>query len=208
MLELALKHRSWCAENPGSPSNERLEFLGDAILGHAIADHLYLSFPDLSEGALAKVRASVVSSTALAGVARDIDLGAQLYLGKGEASSGGSNKPSILADALEAVFGAIYLDGGWPEARRVIVSVLAKRVDVASSGPGGGDYKTRLQELVAREFGGAPKYEVRSEGPEHAKHFEADVHVDGQLHGSGHGASKKEAEQASAREAFERLTQH
>jgi len=205
LLELALRHRSWCAEHSGTVSNERLEFLGDAVLGQAIADHVYRTFPALSEGELAKVRASVVSSTALASVARDLDLGLALFLGKGEQASGGANKSSILADALEAVFGAIYLDAGWEQARVIIVRLLEERVQLASIGPGGGDFKTRLQEVVARQFSTVPRYDVTGTGPDHAKQFEATVSVKGDLVGSGIGASKKEAEQAAARCAFDSI---
>jgi ribonuclease III len=200
-----LAHRSWCAEHPGNLSNERLEFLGDAVLGLVVTDFIYRAFPDLPEGELAKVRASVVSAAALSEVAAELDLGEDLLLGKGEASSGGREKPSILADALEAVLGAVYLEGGWEAARRLVMDLLGDRINLASAGPGGQDYKTRLQELVARHFTELPRYAVTDDGPDHAKRFYAEVRVAGLLRGRGEGRSKKQAEAAAARAAWEAL---
>ncbi|MGQ0616530.1 MAG: ribonuclease III [Acidimicrobiia bacterium] len=202
-LAPALAHRSWCAEHPGNLSNERLEFLGDAVLGLVVTDYIYRSFPELPEGELAKVRASVVSAAALSEVAAELGLGDALLLGKGEASSGGREKPSILADALEAVLGAVYLEGGWEAARRVVMGLLGDRILLASEGPGGQDYKTRLQELVARHFTQLPRYAVTDEGPDHAKRFYAEVRVGGVVRGQGEGRSKKQAEAAAARAAWE-----
>jgi ribonuclease-3 len=204
-LATALAHRSWCAEHPGHESNERLEFLGDAVLGLIVTDYIYRAFPDLPEGELAKVRASVVSAAALAEVAADLELGDAMLLGKGEAASGGREKPSILADALEAVLGAVYLAGGWGAAQRVVMNLLGDRIMSASEGPGGQDYKTRLQELVARHFTELPRYALRDEGPDHAKRFFAEVRVDGAVRGQGEGRSKKQAEAAAARAAWEAL---
>ena len=204
-LAAALAHRSWCAENPGHESNERLEFLGDAVLGLVVTDHIYRAFPDLTEGALAKVRASVVSAAALAEVASELSLGESMLLGKGEAGSGGREKPSILADALEAVLGAVYLEGGWEAAKRVVLDLLGDRIAEASVGPGGQDYKTRLQELVARHFPELPRYAIRDEGPDHAKRFFADVRIAGVVRGNGEGRSKKQAEAAAARDAWQNL---
>jgi ribonuclease-3 len=147
-----LAHRSWCAETDGAESNERLEFLGDAVLGLVVTDHLFRTYRDLPEGELAKVRASVVNSAALAEVAVDLDIGAALLLGKGEDQSGGREKPSILADAMEAVIGAVYLDGGWEAAAELVMGLLGERIEEAAAGPGGQDYKTRLQELSAHRF--------------------------------------------------------
>jgi ribonuclease III len=200
-----LCHRSWCAENPGFNSNERLEFLGDAVLGLVVTDHLFRTHPDMPEGELAKVRASVVNSAALAEVAAELDVGAGLMLGKGEDQSGGREKPSILADAAEALIGAIYLDRGWAAAAAMVMRLLGDRIEVAAAGPGGQDYKTRLQELCARQFDQLPTYSLRDEGPDHAKAFEAVVYVHGRPQGFGRGRSKKQAEQAAAREAWERL---
>lgn len=190
---------------PGTPSNERLEFLGDAVLGLVVTDHIFRTYPDLPEGELAKVRATVVSAAALAEVAAELELGQALSLGKGEAQSGGREKPSILADALEAVIGATYLDGGWPAASDLVMGLLGDRITEAARGPGGQDYKTRLQELAARRFDGLPSYEVDDEGPDHAKRFVARVVVGGHQRGRGEGRSKKQAEQAAARGAWEEL---
>lgn len=151
------------------------------------------------------MRASVVNSATLAEVAADLDIGPALMLGKGEDQSGGREKPSILADATEALIGAIYMDGGWGAAEAAVMSLLGARIEEAAAGPGGQDYKTRLQELCARTFDQLPRYVLRDEGPDHAKEFEATVHVQGEAQGSGRGRSKKQAEQAAAREAWERL---
>jgi len=147
----------------------------------------------------------VVSAAALAEVAADLGLGDALLLGKGEDASGGREKPSILADALEAVLGAVYLEGGWHDAQRVVMELLGDRIMSASEGPGGQDYKTRLQELVARHYVELPRYAIRDEGPDHAKQFFAEVRVDGVVRGAGEGRSKKQAEAAAARSAWEVL---
>ena len=205
MLQRALAHRSWCAETAGTDSNERLEFLGDAVLGLVVTDHLFRTYPDLPEGELAKVRASLVNSEALAEVASGLRLGQALLLGKGEDASGGREKPSILADAMEAVIGAVYLDGGWDAADRLVMGLLDERIDEAAAGPGGQDYKTRLQELAAQRFEQLPRYEVPDEGPDHAKRFFAVVSVGGREVGAGEGRSKKQAEQGAARAAWTTL---
>ncbi len=207
ILARSLAHRSWCAENEGVLSNERLEFLGDAVLGLIVTDHLYLTYPDLPEGELAKVRASLVNSEALAEVASGLDLGSFLLLGKGEAASGGREKPSILADAIEAVIGAVYIDGGWPAAADLVMGLLADRIEEAAAGPGGQDYKTRLQELAARRFEQLPRYDVYDEGPDHAKRFFAKVFLAGEEQGEGEGRSKKQAEQGAARAAWLHMQQ-
>jgi ribonuclease III len=201
LLRRSLAHRSWCAEH-GEVSNERLEFLGDAVLGLAVTNHIYRKYPDLPEGDLAKLRASVVNATSLAEVASEIGLGERLLLGKGEAATGGREKPSILSDALEAVIGAVYLDGGWDPAEELVLRLLDERIADDALGPGGGDYKTRLQELVARRFEQLPSYRVRGDGPDHAKSFVAEVFIAGISRGMGEGRSKKQAEQAAARIAW------
>jgi ribonuclease III len=201
LLRRSLAHRSWCAEH-GEVSNERLEFLGDAVLGLAVTNHIYRKYPDLPEGDLAKLRASVVNATSLAEVASEIGLGDRLLLGKGEAATGGREKPSILSDALEAVIGAVYLDGGWDPAEELVLRLLDERIADDALGPGGGDYKTRLQELVARRFEQLPSYRVRGDGPDHAKSFVAEVFIAGISRGMGEGRSKKQAEQAAARIAW------
>ena len=193
------------AESPGHASNERLEFLGDAVLGLVVTDHIFRTYPDLPEGELAKVRAAVVSAAALAEVALELGLGPELRLGKGEDASGGREKPSILADATEAVIGAVYLDGGWEAASELILGLLGDRIADAAAGPGGQDYKTRLQELAARVYETLPEYDVLDEGPDHAKRFYAAVRVGDQRFGGGEGRSKKQAEQAAARLAWEAL---
>jgi ribonuclease-3 len=205
LLALAVTHRSYSAENAGADPNERLEFLGDAVLGVVVTEHIFRVYPELPEGELAKLRASVVSAATLAAVAEDLDLGSVLRLGKGEASSGGRAKPSILADALEAVFGAVFLDGGLDAAGPLILDLLDDRISASAQGPGGHDYKTRLQELAARHFEQLPDYQVRDEGPDHQKRFFATVLLDGQPHGTGEGRSKKLSEQAAARSAWQVL---
>jgi ribonuclease-3 len=173
----------------------------------AVAEHLYAEFPAMPEAEMSKVRASVVSATALAEVAANLDLGEGLRLGKGEAASGGRDKPSILADALEAVIGAIYRDGGWSSARAVVLELLSDRIYAAAEGPGGQDFKSQLQELAARRFDHLPVYELRGEGPDHQKRFFARVRVGGEIRGDGEGRSKKQAEQRAAEAAWHRLTE-
>lgn len=200
----ALTHRSWCAEHPGDESNERLEFLGDAVLGVVVTDHLFSAFPDLPEGQLAKARAAVVSSTTLAEVGRELGVGLDLRLGKGEDASGGRQKASILADAVEAVLGAMYLDGGVEPVRRLVLEQLSERIDQAAERPGDKDYKTRLQEVAAHDGFTPPVYALTESGPDHHKRFHATVAVGGERLGAGTGTSKKEAEQKAARAAYER----
>ena len=205
LLARALAHRSWCAETAGTDSNERLEFLGDAVLGLIVTDHIFRTYPLLPEGELAKVRASVVNAGVLAELAAELRLGTALLLGKGEDQSGGREKPSILADAMEAVIGAVYLDRGWDGAWGLVMRLLGERIAEAAAGPGGQDFKTRLQELAARRFDELPRYHVVDDGPDHAKRFFATVYVAGEPHGAGEGRSKKQAEQAAAREAWQTL---
>jgi ribonuclease-3 len=206
VLAPALVHRSWCAENPGHDSNERLEFLGDAVLGLIITDHAFHAYPTLSEGELTDVRKAVVNAVTLAEVADEMDLGAHLLLGKGEEQSGGREKPSILADALEAVLGAVYVSAGTQEAHGLVLRLLGTRVAEAhAGGPGGQDYKSRLQELTARHFDEQPRYETLAEGPDHARRFHVTVAVAGVARGTGDGRSKKQAEQVAARDAYTTL---
>jgi len=199
-------HRSYCAENPPALSNERQEFLGDAVLGLVVTDYIFRTYPDLPEGQLAKVRASVVNSSALAEVAAELAIGGALLLGKGEGASGGSSKPSILADAMEALIGAVYLDGGWSPAAGLVLRLLGDRILEAAAGPGGQDHKTRLQELASSRYGRLPSYSVRDAGPDHAKRFVATVVLDGRCWEGVEGRSKKQAEQAAAREAWTALS--
>jgi ribonuclease-3 len=202
LLEQALAHRSFCAEHPDVHSNERLEFLGDAVLDLVVTDYVYQQYPTMPEGELAKLRASVVNADALAEVAVTIDLGLALRLGKGEEASGGRAKPSILADALEAVIAAVYLDGGAAAAAALVLRLLEARIVEDADGPGGHDYKTRLQELAARRFDQLPRYEIHHEGPDHSRRFFATVRLRGEPLGSGEGRSKKQAEQAAAKAAW------
>ena len=176
------------------------------MLGLVVTDHIFRVYPELPEGELAKVRASVVNAGALAELAADLELGRALLLGKGEDASGGREKPSILADAMEAVIGAVYLDGGWDAAAELVMGLLGERIEEAAAGPGGQDFKTRLQELAARRFDQLPRYEVDDEGPDHAKRFFATVVLGGEPRGQGEGRSKKQAEQAAARVAWEQLS--
>jgi ribonuclease III len=202
LLERALIHRSFQAEHPESDDNERMEFLGDAVLGVAVASYLYQRHPGMSEGQMAKVRAVVVSRDELAEVARSLDLGQYLVLGRGEESTGGRDKASILANAVEAVIAAVYLDAGFDVACRFVVGLWETRIQARTERPGGADYKTRLQEMLATA-GLRPDYRVEAFGPEHAKRFIARLIVDGEVRGEGSGASKREAEQDAARAAIE-----
>jgi ribonuclease-3 len=199
LLDLALTHRSWCAEHPGTPSNERLEFLGDSVLGLAVTDHLFTSYPDVAEGQLAKVRASVVSAPTLGSVAREIDLGAELRLGKGEEQSGGRFKQSILADGLEAVIGAVHVDAGWPVARSLVLRLVGARIVIAATGPGGEDFKTLQQEHVARRYDDVPaRRSPKRVRPR--KRFSPPCSSMARSSGARHGSSsKKQAEQDGTR---------
>ena len=205
LLERALSHRSWCSENGGVASNERLEYLGDSVLGLVVTESTFHSYRDLSEGGLAKIRASVVNATVLAEVALEYDVGDAIRLGKGEDLSGGREKTSILCDAFEAIIGAIYLDGGWSPARDFVLDALGDRVEKAAEGPGGGDYKTLLQEIVAHRSDGVPTYAVAGEGPDHEMLFTAEVEILGDVIGRGEGRTKKQAEQEAARDAWTQL---
>jgi len=202
LLDRALMHRSFAYENGGLPTNERLEFLGDSVLGLIVTDTLFRKHPDLPEGNLAKLRAAVVNSRALAGVARGLGLGSYVRLGKGEESTGGRDKSSILADTLEAVIGAVYLDGGMdaadPLVHRLFDPVIARSARLGA----GLDWKTSLQELTAAEDLGGPEYLVEESGPDHQKSFRAVARVGGQVWGEGEGRTKKEAEQQAAEAAW------
>jgi len=201
LLDQALSHRSWCAEHGGAASNERLEFLGDAVLGLVVAEHTFRCFPDLTDGTLSKVRASVVNARVLAEVAEGLGIPVHLRLGKGENGSGGRHKESILADTMEAVIGAVYLDGGMDDARELVLSLLGDRIVVAVGEPGESDHKSRLQEETVRLGRGVPRYEVVGSGPDHARRYLATVYVAGQRLGTGEGRSKKDAEQDAAQVA-------
>lgn len=205
LLEMALTHRSVSADDPTQLDNERLEFLGDAVLQLAITRRLYSDYPDLPEGQMAKVRAAVVSGTALAEVAGTVDLGRHLKLSPSEERSGGRAKSSILADALEALIGAVYLDSGFEAAADLVTRLWGSRIDDRAKNPGVRDYKTRLQEALAAD-GQRPTYEVEGVGPDHLRKFTASVSVDGRTLGSGEGKSKKAAEQAAAEAALKTVS--
>jgi ribonuclease III len=209
LLRRALTHRSYAYEHGGLPHNERLEFLGDAVLGIVVTETLYRGHPDLSEGKLAKLRASVVNMRALAGVARGIGssgLGAYILLGRGEEATGGRGKASILADTLEALFGAIYLERGLDEAGQVIHSLFDALLDDVATVGAGLDWKTSLQELTAERGLGVPEYVMSSAGPDHEKTFTAQAHVAGELFPPSTGSSKKEAEQLAAETAWRTIS--
>ncbi len=201
LLTLALTHRSYAYENGGLPTNERLEFLGDAVLGLTITDELYHRHPDRPESYLAKLRAGVVNTHALADVARNLcegGLGVHLFLGRGEETSGGADKSSILADGMESLLGAIYLQHGIEGVREVILRVFGPILDAAPTLGAGLDWKTSLQELTAARGMGTPSYLVTSTGPDHEREFTAVVVLMDVEYGTGVGRSKKEAEQKAA----------
>jgi ribonuclease-3 len=205
LLERTFTHRSYAYEQGGLPTNERLEFLGDSVLGLVVTEHLYTTYPDLSEGQLAKLRAAVVNSRALAEVARGLDLGALVHLGRGEETTGGRDKSSILADTMEALIGAVFLQHGIDDARRFVHHLFdGLMVDVSTRGAGL-DWKTSLQEIASLSGLGVPVYNVVESGPDHAKSFSATVAVDAFNYGPGAGHNKKEAEQNAAALAFAAL---
>ncbi|WP_432536862.1 ribonuclease III [Kineococcus arenarius] len=205
LLVQALTHRSYAYEHGGLPTNERLEFLGDSVLGLVVTDSLYHRHPDVSEGRLAKLRAAVVNSRALAEIARGLDLGAHVRLGKGEETTGGRDKSSILADTMEAVIGAAYLSLGLEAAREFVLRLTAGVLESSERLGAGTDWKTALQELTAASGLGVPSYAITDSGPDHAKSFTADAVVGGTALGHGEGRSKKEAEQKAAASAVQAL---
>lgn len=205
LLTLALTHRSYAYENGNLPTNERLEFLGDSVLGIVITETLYGQYPDWPEGQLAKLRAAVVNAGALAEVARTLGLGEYLYLGRGEETTGGRDKSSILADTMEAVFGAVFLDSGIDAARAVIHGLFDPMIEKAAELGAGLDWKTSLQEVAAAAGLGLPEYRVTDVGPDHAKEFSAEAVIGGHVLGDGVGRSKKVAEQRAAATAYGRI---
>ena len=210
LLENALQHSSYANEHRGGGmrSNERLEFLGDAVLGVVTADYLFRKHPDLPEGDLTRLRAALVCEDSLYEVAQSLELGRHLKLGRGEEQGGGRRRPSILADATESVFAAVYLDGGMEAASELIHRVLLDKGREEAVEERRRDFKTELQELVQRKSGSTLGYRlVGSTGPDHAKVFEAAVLLNGEVFSTGTGHSKKEAEQAAAGAALEKLQQ-
>ena len=209
LLENALTHSSYANENKakGESSNERLEFLGDSVLGMVVADHLYRNHPDMPEGELTRTRAALVCEESLVEVAGQLELGEYLKLGRGEDAGGGRQRPSIQADAVEAVIAAVYLDGGIGSARKLITRFILTNNRREQEGVIR-DFKTALQELVQRESGQVLTYHLLGEsGPDHAKVFSVAVELNGKPLGAGEGRSKKEAEQAAAKAAVEKLTE-
>jgi len=205
LLDRALTHRSYAYEQGGLPTNERLEFLGDSVLGLVVTEHLFVTYPDLSEGQLAKLRAAVVNSRALADIARELDLGAVIHLGRGEESTGGRDKSSILADTMEAVIGAVFLQHGVDAARAFVHHLFDPLMAEVATRGAGLDWKTSLQEIASTNGLGVPVYDVVESGPDHAKTFQAMVNIDDHSYGPGAGRNKKEAEQNAAAMAFAAL---
>lgn len=205
LIDVALTHRSYAFEHGSPRHNERLEFLGDAVLGLLVTDMIFSWYPDLTEGEMAKLRASTVNMAVLADAARDLGIGEELHLGRGEELSGGRDKSSILADAFEAVLGAVYLDQGMATARRLVERSLADHIRDQVERGVVRDFKTSLQEHAVRQRGAIPEYRITASGPDHAKRFDAQVYLTGELLGEGTGRSKKEAEQAAAKRALPKL---
>ena len=201
----ALTHKSFSNEqNEATLHNERLEFLGDAVLELAISDWVYTRYPDIPEGGLTRIRSEVVCETGLAEVARQLTLGERLRLGKGEEKSGGREKPSLLSDALEALLGAVYCDGGFDAACRVVEKIFVPLVETTARSRYGTDYKTCLQERLQAGYGRLPEYALTNvSGPDHERVFSMEVRFDGKLLGSGCGPSKKRAEQQAAAAALD-----
>jgi len=205
LLVLALTHRSFAHEAGGIPTNERLEFLGDSVLGVVVTEHLYRSYPDLPEGALAKMRAASVSQRALAAVARTLNLGDYLLLGRGEEGTGGRDKDSILSDTMEAVIGAAYLCHGLEPTRELITRLVGPTLTAAAGLGAGLDWKTSVQEVAAERGLGVPHYDVQATGPDHERHFTAYLVLGETVWGTGEGSAKKVAETHAAEAAYQAL---
>ena len=205
MLELAFTHRSFAYESGSKETNERLEFLGDSVLGLIVTESLYKRYPDFDESRLSPLRSGVVNMWALADIARGLELGSHIRLGKGEEVTGGRDKHSLLADALEALIGAIYLQFGFAKCSEIVEKLITPTMDSAVARGAGLDGKTALQELAAALGKGAPEYVVSEEGPDHDKDFTATAMLAGQVLSQGSGKSKREAEQVAARGAYEAL---
>jgi ribonuclease III len=207
LLRRALTHRSYAHEScmPPDSTNERLEFLGDAVLDVVVSDYLYRRHGQLDEGDLTRIRSNLVNMSSLADTARELGLGEHILLSREERADGGGDKASIIADALEALIGAIYLDRGLDEAGRLCTRLFERKLDEAVAGTLDYDFKSRLQETVVKARGMLPRYRLREEGPEHRKIFHAVVFIADERMGAGSGSSKKEAEQAAAREALARM---
>ena len=205
VINLALTHRSFAYESGGIPTNERLEFLGDSVIGLVITEELYKRFPEMDESGLSPLRSGVVSTRALSQVARSLGIGREVRIGRGEEVTGGREKNSILADSLEALIGAIYLEHGLEKAEHAIITLMQEAIEEAISRGATLDGKTSLQELVAARGEGSPEYEISESGPDHAKEFQATAIVAGERVSAGRGKSKREAEQEAARLAYQIL---
>jgi ribonuclease-3 len=205
VINLALTHRSFAYESGGIPTNERLEFLGDSVIGLVITEELYKRFPEMDESGLSPLRSGVVSTRALSQVARLLEIGREVRIGRGEEVTGGREKNSILADSLEALIGAIYLEHGLEKAEHAIITLMQEAIEEAISRGATLDGKTSLQELVAARGEGSPEYEISESGPDHAKEFQATAIVAGERVSAGRGKSKREAEQEAARLAYQIL---
>ncbi len=208
LLNLAFCHRSYTNEVQGiDENNEKLEFLGDSVLGLVTADYLFNLLTDKVEGDLARIKSFVVSEDSLAEIANKLDVNQYLLIGKGEENSGGRNKKAILADAMEAIFGAYFLDAGFKETSRFILDLLIPQINKVLENKHKRDFKSLLQELSQKEFKSYPKYSViKKSGPDHNKTFWVEVEVNGATYGPGKGKNKKEAERNAAQSAYERLT--
>lgn len=205
LLELAFTHRSFAYENGLTQTNERLEFLGDSVLGLVVTEQLYVKYPDLDESRLSPLRSGIVNMRALADIARSLELGQYMRIGKGEEVTGGRDKNSLLADSLEALIGAIYLSHGFSESQRVVGALIDETLESAMTRGAGLDGKTSLQELAASRKLPAPEYLITESGPDHDKTFVATAVVGGEKVATGEGKSKREAEQIAARVAYEKL---
>ena len=206
MLELAFTHRSFAYETGITTTNERLEFLGDSVLGLIVTEELYLKYPDLDESRLSPLRSGIVNMRALADIARTLELGKYIRLGKGEEVTNGRDKNSLLADALEALIGAIYLECSFEKSTQVVRELIKETLSSAMAKGAGLDGKTALQELLASSGKGSPEYQVTETGPDHDKSFTAVAMVSGEAISEGSGKSKREAEQSAARSALEKLS--
>jgi len=205
LLELAFTHRSFAYENGLTETNERLEFLGDSVLGLVVTEELYVKYPDLDESRLSPLRSGIVNMRALADIARSLELGQYIRIGKGEEVTGGRDKNSLFADSLEALIGAIYLSHGFSESQRVVGALIDETLESAMTRGAGLDGKTSLQELAASRKLPAPEYLITESGPDHDKTFVATAVVGGEKVATGEGKSKREAEQIAARVAYEKL---
>ena len=206
MLQLALTHRSFSYENGGTPTNERLEFLGDAVLGLLITEALFERYPDLDESKLSPLRSSVVNTKALATIARELALGQYLRIGKGEEATGGRDKNSLLADSLEAVVGAIYMEHGYAATAKVVLRWCESALTVATADGANLDSKTALQELASARGLNGPEYEITESGPDHDKSFAAIAILSGEKFSQGFGKSKRDAEQIAAKLAYDAIS--